>query len=137
AEVYNLPATATAGTDYSVFDAVFDASALNGYLGKLLVLSVRISNPSKFEVNEKLSTLNILLDVDMVMLGAKMEVTNDILTNTTSPFKTTAYDGERRGVLADWITSASVKNFGGGLYGGYDNYGNGGFMSMDRYGSPP
>ena len=136
ADVYELPATYTAGKEHNGFDVLFDASKLNAYLGKQLVLTVRISNPSQFQLNEKLSALNIVLDVDAVMLGTKVEVTDTYIKNSGHPFIASTYDGVRRGVLADWTTSAEVKNFEGGTLGGFDNYGDGGFMSMERYSSP-
>ncbi|HEX5553575.1 MAG TPA: DUF5013 domain-containing protein, partial [Chitinophagaceae bacterium] len=137
ADVYSIPASATGGKDSSAFEVVFDAGKLNAYLGKLLVLSVRLGNPSKYKLNDKLAVLNIVLDVDGVMLGAKTDVTSYI-KNSGHPFAASSiYAADpRRGVLADWMESSSVKNFYGGKYGGWDNYGNGGFMSMDRYGSP-
>lgn len=134
-DLYALPSSVTGGDDNNRFDVEFDANKLNAHLGKFLLLSVRINNPSKFALNEKLSVLNILLDVDAVMLGTKIEVTDLYIKNTGHPFRASSYDGSRRGILADWITSESVKNQGG--YGGYDNYGDGGFMSMERYSSPP
>lgn len=135
-DVYTMPLSVIAGKEHSSFDLVFDANKLNAYLGKQLVLTIKVSNPSKFELNEQLSTLNVMLDVDLVMLGTKVEVTNQYIKNSGHPFIASVYDGVRRGVLADWTTSASVKNFEAGTFGGFDNYGNGGFMSMERYGSP-
>ncbi|WP_353129863.1 DUF5013 domain-containing protein [Parapedobacter pyrenivorans] len=136
ADVYSMPTSVSAGKDHSAFDVVFDANKLNSYLGKQLVLTIQLSNPSKFELNENLSKLNVVLDVDPVMLGTKVEVTNQYIKNSGHPFIASVYDGARRGVLADWTTSASVKNYEGGTLGGFDNYGNGGFMSMERYSSP-
>ncbi|MBO9633920.1 MAG: DUF5013 domain-containing protein [Chitinophagaceae bacterium] len=136
AETYSFPATVTAGEDYSGFEVAFDVNKLNAYLGKLLILSVRISDPSKFQVSEKLSVLNIVLDVDPVMLGTKVEITDTWIRNSGHPFTASSFDGVRRGVLSDWTTSASVKNYAGGTLGGYDYYGNTGFMSMERYSSP-
>lgn len=136
ADVYSIPGSVAAENGSADFEAIFDASKLNAYLGKLLVLSVHISNASKFQINEKLSTLNIVLDIDAIMLGTKVEVTDKYIKNSGHPFIAAVYDGSRRGVLADWTTSASVKNYVNGTLGGYDNYGNGGFMSMERYSSP-
>lgn len=136
AEVYSFPASVTGGEDHSGFEVIFDASKLNAYLGKILVLCVRISDPTQFNLSEKLSVLNIVLDVDPIMLGTKIEVTDTYIKNPGHPFKAAVYDGVRRGVLADWTTSASVKNYEGGTIGGFDNYGDGGFMSMERYASP-
>lgn len=136
ADVYTLPASVMAGGDHSSFDLAFDANKLIDHLGKQLVLTVQLSNPSKYELNEQLSKLNIVLDVDLVMLGTKVEVTNQYIKNSGHPFIASVYDGVRRGVLADWVTNASVKNFDGGTLGGFDNYGDGGFMSMERYSSP-
>lgn len=136
--LYSMPASINGGQDSSFFEVVFDANQLNAYLGKLLVLSVRITNPSKYQLNDKLSVLNIVLDVDGVMLGAKTDVSDKYLTNTGHPFVASSIStvDPRRGVLAGWVESNSVKNFEGGIFGGWDNYGGGGFMSMERYGSP-
>lgn len=135
-ETYSIPQTVSAGEDHSGFEVAFDVNKLNAYLGKILVLSVRISNPSQFQLNEKLSVLNIVLDVDPVMLGTKVEITDTWIKNSGHPFTASSFDGVRRGVLAEWTTSASVKNYAGGTLGGYDYYGNTGFMSMERYSSP-
>ena len=136
ADVYEMPTSVTAGMEHSSFDLVFDAAQLNAHLGEQLVLTIQLANPSKFELNPELSKLNVVLDVDLVMLGTRIEVTDTYIKNSGHPFIASEYDGVRRGVLADWTTSASVKNFEGGTLGGFDNYGDGGFMSMERYGSP-
>lgn len=138
AGVYSMPASANGGQDSSSFEVVFDANKLNEYLGKILVLSIRLTNPSKYQLNDNLSILNIVLDVDGVMLGAKTDVSDKYLTNTGHPFVALSIStvDPRRGVLAGWVESNSVKNFEGGIFGGWDNYGGGGFMSMERYGSP-
>ena len=136
AEVYLLPASVDAAGEHASFDVIFDATKLSAYSGKQLVLSVHISDPSKYALNEKLSTLNILLDVDPIMFGARVEVTDQYIKNSGHPFIASTYDGTRRGVLAEWTTSDAVKNYVGGTLGGFDNYGNGGFMSMERYSSP-
>lgn len=138
ADLYSMPASANGGQDPSSFEVVFDANKLDAYLGKLLVLSVRLTNPSKYQLNDQLSVLNIVLDVDGVMLGAKTDVSDKYLTNTGHPFVASSIStvDPRRGVLAGWVESNSVKNFEGGIFGGWDNYGGGGFMSMERYGSP-
>ena len=138
ADVYSMPASVVGGKDSSAFEVVFDANKLTAYLGKLLVLSVRLENPSKYQLNDQLSVLNIVLDVDGVMLGAKTDVTDKYIKNSGHPFAASdIYAADpRRGVLADWVESSSVKNLYNGKYGGWDNYGNGGFMSMERYGSP-
>lgn len=137
AEVYTLPGSVTASGDGgNGFEVLFDANKLQSYLGKILVLSVKISNPSKFQLNERLSVLNIVLDVDPIMLGTKIEVTDTYIKNSGHPFIASQFDGARRGVLAEWTTSPSVKNYAGGTLGGYDYYGNTGFMSMERYSSP-
>lgn len=136
ADVYDLPSSVTVGDDQNGFEVVFDADKLNAYLGMLLVLSVKILNPSQYQLNEKLSVLNIVLDVDPVMLGTKVEVTDTYIKNSGHPFIASVYDGARRGVLAEWTTSDAVKNYENGTLGGFDNYGDGGFMSMERYSSP-
>lgn len=136
ADVYALPSSVSGGEEPGSFEVVFDASKLNAYLGKMLILSVHISSPSAYQINEKLSTLNILVDVDPIILGTKVEVTDKYIKNSGHPFKASVYDGSRRGVLADWTTNEAVKNFSDGTLGGFDNYVDGGFMSMERYGSP-
>lgn len=138
AGVYSMPTSANGGQDSSSFEVVFDANKLNAYLGKIMVLSIRLTNPSKYQLNDNLSILNIVLDVDGVMLGAKTDVSDKYLTNTGHPFVASSIStaNPRRGVLAGWVESNSVKNFEDGIFGGWDNYGGGGFMSMERYGSP-
>jgi len=136
AGVYTLPATFATGGDKAGIEVVFDANKLEPYLGKLLVLSVRIANPSKYAINEKLSTLNIVVDVDLVLLGAKADVTAQYIKNAGNPFARSDNNTGRRGLLAVWTTSNSVKNFEGGTLGGFDDYGGGAFMGMERYGSP-
>lgn len=136
ASVYTMPATFTAGGEKAGLEVVFDANKLEPYLGKLLVLSVRIANPSQYVINEKLSTLNIVVDVDLVLLGAKTDVTAKYIKNAGNPFARSDNNTGRRGLLAVWTTSNSVKNFEGGTLGGFDDYGGGAYMGMERYGSP-
>jgi hypothetical protein len=136
AAVYTIPATFSAGGDQAGVDVVFDANKLEPYLGKQLVLSVRITNPSRYAINEKLSTLNIVVDVDLVLLGAKTDVTAQYIKNAGNPFARADNNTGRRGLLAVWTTSNSVKNFEGGTLGGFDDYGGGAYMGMERYGSP-
>lgn len=137
-DVYAMPSSAMCQKDSSSFNVVFDANKLNPYLGKLLIISIRLTDPSRFQLNEKLSVLNVVLDVDAVMLGAKTDVTDQYIVNSGHPFTASAINPSdtRRGVLAGWVESKSVENLDGGGYGGWDNYGDGGFMSMERYGSP-
>lgn len=137
-ELFDLPSTATVTGDSSSFDVVFDARKLEPFLGKQLLLAVRVDNPSAYQMNEELNTLFLLIDVDLVLIGAKTEVTDTFLKNSGAPFiaSSRSVADPRRGILADWVTSSSVKNFENGSFGGFDDYADGGFMSMERYGTP-
>ncbi len=64
-----------------------------------------------------------------------MDVTSKYVKNPGNPFTRTDA-GSRFGILADWTTTASVKNIDGGTKGGFDSNGGGSWMSMERWGTP-
>ena len=49
----------------------------------------------------------------------KVDITNNYLKNAGGNIQHATWDGTRRGLPADWITSASAKNFSGDNLGGY------------------
>lgn len=44
--------------------------------------------------------------------------------------------GSRFGILKDWTVNTAVKNIDNNTKGGFDSYGGGGYMAMERWGTP-
>lgn len=59
-----------------------------------------------------------------------IDVSAKLVKNYGNPFQRSSWDGSRWGNLADWTTSADVKNAAGG-YGGYEVRGGVGMLSME------
>ena len=90
------------------------------------ILPVRITNPSKYELNEDLSLTMVVIKRNF----ETVDITSDYLTNYSEPFEYAEWDGSRWGNLADWITNDNMKNAGG--YGGYEwRNGSIGVLSME------
>lgn len=113
-------------------------ATLDANPNKVLGLTLSISNPSKYTINEKMAKATILLAVSD--FAAKLdEVTSVYLKNAgggNGTFQRADNLGTRFGVLKDWTTSASAKNQEGGKAGGFDSYGGNGYLSMEQWGSP-
>jgi len=91
-----------------------------------LAVAFTLSDPEKFQVNAAKNTLVYLIDP----LRVFQDITK-ILKNTSQPFKTSSIDpnGNRWGVLSDWISNAqanqhksyNANNELNGSYGSFDN----------------
>jgi hypothetical protein len=115
---------------FSISKSVLDANT-----GKLLAVNVAIANPSKYQLNEGLSSVTIVVDVNTFQEKA-VNVTDTYLKNPGPPFVRADNDGTRFGILKDWTVNDAVKNIDGGTHGGFDSYGGGAYMAMERWGTP-
>lgn len=95
--------------------------------GQKMAVHVSISNPSRYELNAALSTLDIVIDVNN-FLGTYEDITESILKNYKSPFDVTL-DSPPVGSCdpyqhtpTDWIVNDAVKihAYQGKMYGGVD-----------------
>lgn len=139
------------------FQINFDADEILENAGNLLIFSIQMNKSTRYQPAPDSSVLHIVFLVDQLIAahgitagsgrdnhqtgpyeGDKTDVTADYLANAGNPFEASEInpDDPRRGILKDWTTNAVVKNQGDMKYGGWDNYGDGGFMSMERYSSP-
>lgn len=69
-------------------------------------------------------------DYNKYLPAVWIDVTDQYVKNYGSPFQRSSWDGSRWGILADWTTSADVKNATGGN-GGYELRGGVGVLSME------
>ncbi|MGV3589456.1 MAG: DUF5013 domain-containing protein [Adhaeribacter sp.] len=127
-----VPAGKAAGSFYlTIPKAVLDENQ-----GKKLGLRIRIANPSQYELNEQLATANILLDVNN-FADRSVDVTSKYVKNAGNPFKRSDVGASSRfGLLADWMVNDAVKNMENNTKGGFDSFNNGGWMSLERWGTP-
>jgi hypothetical protein len=66
-----------------------------------------------------------------LVVDVKTNVTSQYLLNAGKPFTASSMaSGNRWGILANWTTNTAVKNFTGG-FGGFENRGGTGVMSME------
>jgi hypothetical protein len=113
-------------------------TVLDAHPGEQLALNVQISNPSRYELNPALSMVTIVIEVDDFK-EVPIVVTSAYLKNpggTETPFQRLDNDGTRFGILKDWLVNDPVKNIDGGTHGGFDSYGGGAYMAMERWGTP-
>jgi len=105
------------------------------YIGKYLVLAVKLANPSKFELNPALSTTIVIIDVNALVIGPSVNVTSTYILNSGSPFIASAMNGSRWGSLKNWIANTAALSHGG--VGGYSYDGDGATMDLESgWGSP-
>lgn len=128
----DVPAGQTATAFYLTLpESVFSANS-----GKKLALDIRLSDASKYALNEQLATTTIIINVDD-FIGAYTDVTSTYIKN---PGGTPAFQhgdwGGRYGILNNWIVNDAVKNQNG--FGGYDAdpVDGGPFLSMETWGGP-
>lgn len=113
-------------------------AVLDAHPGELLALNVHISNPSRYELNPALSAMTIVIEVDDFK-EVLVNVTSMYLKNpggAETPFQRADNDGTRFGILKDWIANDAVRNIDGGTHGGFDSYGGGAYLAMERWGTP-
>jgi hypothetical protein len=139
AGMYNVPtgldvaAGARSGTFYLSVDIA--QLKLDKYIGKYLVLAVKIANPTQYELNSALSTTIVIIDINALVIGPAINVTNRFILNPGSPFTASAMSGSRWGTLKDWKVNAAVLSHNG--VGGFSSDGDGPTMDLESgWGSP-
>ncbi|HEX6429432.1 MAG TPA: DUF5013 domain-containing protein [Niastella sp.] len=137
--MYSLPSNlaVTGGEKTGTFYLSLDIAQLklDKYIGKYLVLAVRLANPSEYELNSAISTTIVIVDVNALVIGPAVNVTNTYILNPGSPFVAAAMNGTRWGTLKDWKANAGAISHGG--VGGYSSDGDGACMDLESgWGSP-
>ncbi|MCW3089409.1 MAG: hypothetical protein JWP81_478 [Ferruginibacter sp.] len=131
--MYTLPAKldVAQGSKAGTFQLSLDITQLKSaaYVGKFLVLAVKIANPTQYEINSGLSTTIVMVDVNKLVIGAAVNITN-YLKNPGGPFVANGFmsGSTRWGNLKDWTANAAAKSHGG--FGGF-NSDNSGTMDME------
>lgn len=141
ASLYTLPATldVAEGSRSNAFQLSLDIDQLKQpvYAGKFLLLAVKIANPSRYTINNQLSTTVVVLDVNTLVIGPRKDfVGGDYIKNPGNPFVANGFmaGSTRWGNLLNWNANAAARSHGG--FGGY-NSDNGGTMDMESgWGSP-
>lgn len=121
------------GETYTPFYVKFSKSLIDNNPGKKVGFKVVISDPTKYQLHESLSTVSVIIDVASFEERA-VNVTSKYLKNAGGPFTRDDNSTSRFGILKDWDVTESVKNIGG--KGGFDSYGGGGYLAMERWGTP-
>jgi len=131
-----------AGQKSGTFSLLIDIPQLklSTYVGKYLVLAVKLKNSTKngvkYELNNALSTTIVIVDVNALVIGPAVNITSTYIKNAGSPFIANGFmTGQTRwGNLRDWSTNAAARSHGG--FGGFSSD-NGGTMNMESgWGSP-
>lgn len=139
ASMYSLPANVEVpkGELSGTFNLSVDIGQLklDQYIGKFLVLAVKLANPSRYELNGAISTTLVVIDVDALVIGPAVNVTNKYILNPGSPFIASAMNGNRWGSLKDWVANDAALSHGG--VGGYSKDGDGATLDLESgWGSP-
>lgn len=139
ADMYSVPAglDVAAGAKGGTFYLSVNIAQLkqDKYVGKYLVLAVKIANPTQYELNAALSTTIVIIDINALVIGPAVNITNKYMLNPGSPFVASAMNGNRWGTLKDWKVNAAVLSHGG--VGGYSFDGDGATMDLESgWGSP-
>ena len=107
----------------------------SGYAGKFLVLAVKIANPTKYELNNAISTTIVIIDVNALVIGPAVDITAKYILNPGNPFIASAMNGTRWGTLQSWKVNTAVLSHGG--VGGFSSDGDGKTMDLESgWGSP-
>lgn len=139
ASMYTLPAKldVPAGKKSGTFYLEMDIPQLksNDYAGKYLVLAVKLKGASKYELNSSLSTTIVVINVNALVIGPAVNITNKYILNPGNPFIASAMNGSRWGTLKDWKANTAALSHGG--VGGFSNDGDGKTMDLESgWGSP-
>lgn len=139
ASMYSLPASleVAKGALSETFNLSVDIPQLklDQYIGKFLVLAVKLANPSRYELNGALSTTIVVIDVNALVIGPAVNITNTYILNPGGPFIASAMNGSRWGTLKDWKANAAAISHGG--VGGFSSDGDGATMDLESgWGSP-
>lgn len=123
-----------AGKSSGAFYLVLPKSFFDDHAGEQFGMNIKIASTSRYALNPDLSAADIRLTIDD-FADQTVDVTPMYLKNAGNPFLRTDA-GTRFGLLADWTVNDAVKNMENGTKGGFDSYNNGGWMSMERWGTP-
>lgn len=126
AAMYTIPTklNVAEGSNGGVFRLSLDIDQLKStaYAGKFLLLAVNISNPTRYELNKSLSTTIVVLDVNSLVIGPRVDfVGAAYLKNSGNPFTASGLQsGQTRwGSLTDWKANTPALSHGG--YGGFSS----------------
>jgi hypothetical protein len=139
ASMYSLPSglDVAKGASSGTFNLSVDIPQLklDQYIGKFLVLAVKLANSSRYELNGALSTTIVVIDVNALVIGPSVNITNTYILNPGSPFIAKAMNGSRWGTLKDWTANTAALSHGG--FGGFSSDGDGATMDLESgWGSP-
>lgn len=139
ATMYSLPnrLDVEAGSKSGTFLLSVDIAQLksNEYAGKLLVLAVKLANATRYELNPSLNTTIVVIDINALVIGPAVNITNMYIPNPGNPFVASAMNGNRWGTLKDWKANAAALSHGG--VGGFSKDGDGATMNMETgWGAP-
>jgi hypothetical protein len=139
ASMYSLPNNleVPAGSKTGTFYLSVDIGQLkqDKYIGKYLVLAVKLANPDKYELNGAISTTIVIIDVNAMVIGPAVNVTNTYILNSGSPFVSGVMKGSRWGTLKNWTANAAALSHDG--VGGFSSDGDGATMDLESgWGSP-
>jgi hypothetical protein len=139
ASMYSMPANIEVpkGELSATFNLSVDIGQLklDQYIGKFLVLAVKLANPSRYELNGAIGTTLVVIDVNALVIGPAVNVTSKYVLNAGSPFIASAMNGSRWGTLKDWVANKAALSHGG--VGGYSMDGDGATMDLESgWGSP-
>jgi hypothetical protein len=124
------------GATSAGFVVEFSKALLDANVGKKIGFNIIISEPSKYGLNESLSKASVIIDVPS-FAERQLDVTSKYLKNPGAPFQRADKTATSRfGILEDWISNDAVKNIDNRTKGGFDSYNSGGYMAMERWGTP-
>jgi hypothetical protein len=125
------------GARSGTFTLDIDISQLKSiiYTGKYLVLAVKLANPTKYLLNDAISTTIVVLNVNALVIGPAVDITSKYILNPGNPFIASAMNGSRWGTLQSWKVNAAILSHGG--VGGFSNDGDGKTIDLESgWGSP-
>jgi hypothetical protein len=139
ASMYTLPANleVAKGELSGTFNLSVDIGQLklDQYVGKFLVLAVKLANPNRYELNGAISTTVVIIDVNALVIGPAVNITSTYILNPGAPFVASVMNGSRWGTLKDWKANAAALSHGG--VGGFSLDGDGATMDLESgWGSP-
>ena len=133
ASMYTIPTKldVAQGSRSGTFDLSIDIGDLKSsdYVGKFLVLAVKIANPTQYALDTGLSTTIVVVDVNSLVIGPAIDITAQYILNPGNPFIASGMNGSRWGTLKNWQVNAAAASHGG--YGGYSSDGDGQTMDLE------
>ncbi|TDX02043.1 DUF5013 domain-containing protein [Dinghuibacter silviterrae] len=139
AAMYTLPSqlTVASGARAGSFNLSLDIPSLkaSAFVGKYLLLAVRIANPTQYSLDTSLSETIVVVNVNSLVIGPAVNVTSQYILNPGNPFVASAMSGSRWGSLEDWTTNPAATSHNG--QGGFSIDGDGPTMDLESgWGSP-